>query len=227
MTHGKRRTLFFAGTDTDVGKTYVAATVARTLVAAGRRVGVYKPVASGCRVEDDFRVADDALALWNAAGHPQTLDEVCPQRFLAPLAPPVAAAAEGSVVDTDRLVDDAGAWDSDYDPLIVEGAGGLMSPIAEGMLNIDLVAKFEPCRLVIVAADRLGVIHQTIATCEAAKHRGVTPHGIVLSQPAQESDESTNSNLEQLRRYCDVPVIGHVAFGQTRVDESMIQKLLN
>ena len=89
------RGLFITGTDTEIGKTYVAALIARSLVAAGHRVGVYKPAASGCSRQGDSLVSDDALALWQAAGSPGTLAEVCPQVFAAPLAPHLAAAAEG------------------------------------------------------------------------------------------------------------------------------------
>ena len=67
------RGLFIAGTDTNVGKTYVAAMIARQLVAEGRRVGVYKPVASGCRWEGNELLSDDAVSLWEAAGKPGEL----------------------------------------------------------------------------------------------------------------------------------------------------------
>ena len=95
-----RRTpgLFITGTDTGVGKTYVATLIVRSLLRAGHRVGVYKPVASGCRPERGTLVSDDALALWDAAGRPGELERVCPQRFEAPLAPPLAARAEGKEV---------------------------------------------------------------------------------------------------------------------------------
>ena len=96
------RGLFITGTDTGVGKTYVAALIARWLPPAGRRVGVYKPAASGCsrQADGDELVSDDALALWNAAGRPGDLDRVCPQRFAAPLAPHLAAAGEGKQIDS-------------------------------------------------------------------------------------------------------------------------------
>ena len=94
------RGLFITGTNTGVGKTYVAALIARALAAAGRQVGVYKPAASGCQREaDGGLISDNALALWNAAGRPGELKRVCPQRFEAPLAPHLAAAREGKRLD--------------------------------------------------------------------------------------------------------------------------------
>src|SRR5262245_30914885 len=93
------RGLFITGTGTGVGKTYVAALVARVLRNSGRRVGVYKPVASGCEIRDGRLVSVDAIALWEAAGRPGSLDQVCPQLFAALLAPHLAARAEGRKVN--------------------------------------------------------------------------------------------------------------------------------
>ena len=99
MTRG----LFITGTNTSVGKTQISALIAQVLVAQGHRVGVYKPVASGCKREGPDLVAEDAVKLWKAAGQPGTLDEVCPQRFAAPLAPSLAAEIEGKSVDSHLL----------------------------------------------------------------------------------------------------------------------------
>ena len=85
--------LFISGTDTDVGKTAVATAIVRALVAGGRRVGVYKPVASGFSSAADER--SDAWRLWDAAGRRLAPEKVCPQSFAAPVAPPAAARAEG------------------------------------------------------------------------------------------------------------------------------------
>ena len=92
-----------------MGKTYVAALIARSLAASGRRVGVYKPAASGCVRDAQGRlVSDDAVALWEAAGRPGDLEHVCPQRFAAPLAPHLAARAEGREIDAGLLRTRAG-----------------------------------------------------------------------------------------------------------------------
>ena len=100
MTRQTIRGLFITGTDTEIGKTYVAALIARALVAAGHRVGVYKPAASGCERREGELVSDDALTLWQAAGSPGTLTEVCPQVFAAAGARiwPRATRASGSML---------------------------------------------------------------------------------------------------------------------------------
>ncbi len=214
MSHVTPKTLFFAGTDTDVGKTYVASLVAQGLYESGRRVGVYKPVASGCESIDGKLVAGDAVELWQAAGCPRSLADVCPQRFLAPLAPTQAAAAEGKQVDPHLLRGGADVWKDGFDVRIVEGAGGLFSPLAEGVLNIDLLKQFDQAKLIVVAANRLGVIHQVLATCEAARFRAIAPQAIILCQTTREADDSVANNQTEIQRYSDVPVIGNVGFGE-------------
>ena len=88
--------------------------------------------------------------------------------------------------------------------VIVEGAGGLFSPLADGILNIDLIQQLQ-ATTVLVAANRLGVIHQTLSTCEAAAKRGVHVMGIILCDPTGDADESTHSNSKQIAKYCLSP----------------------
>lgn len=223
VPHRTPTKVFFAGTGTEVGKTYVAALVARYLVDQGRRVGVYKPVASGCRDErgesasdswlgvEDGRISEDAVQLWRAAGQPRALEDVCPQRFLAPLAPPEAAACEGNAVDPAKLLAGVDCWCGDYDIVLVEGAGGLFSPLAEGVLNLDLAISME-APIVLVAANRLGVIHETLACVTAAANRGVSIAGIILSDVSDQDEPSKASNRSQIERYCDIPIIASVGY---------------
>ncbi|MCG8649736.1 MAG: dethiobiotin synthase [Pirellulales bacterium] len=226
VNHRTCETLFFAGTDTEVGKTYVASLVAAALRQRGHQVGVYKPVASGCRDQVGSRVADDAVSLWQAAGRPRQLDDVCPQKFIAPLAPPAAAQMEGVQVDASLLRRGADIWEQCSDVLVVEGAGGLFSPLAEGLLNIDLVRQFNAAKLVIVTADRLGVIHQTLAVCEAARHRGIEPHAIILSSLSETTELSSATNQQQISTYTSVPVLGRVAFGANQIANAIVQQLI-
>lgn len=211
MAHPTPITLFFAGTDTDVGKTYTAALATRMFCRAGHRVGVYKPVASGCREVDGDWIADDAVALWEAAGRPLSLETVCPQRLIAPLAPPEAAALQAQSVDADLLRSGAAPWMQGFDLLIVEGAGGLFSPLADRVLNVNLVQQLA-ADLIIVAANRLGVIHQTLATVDAARHHGLTPRGILLCEVEANGDASISSNARQIASYTSVPILGAVPF---------------
>ena len=224
MVHRKPPKLFFAGTDTDVGKTYVASLAARVIVDDGIKLGVYKPVASGCHTEQGQLIAEDAVSLWKAAGKPLSLEQVCPQRFKAPLAPPEAAALEKTQVDTGKLMDGIEIWEQNSELVIVEGAGGLFSPLADGILNIDLAQQLS-APVIVVAANRLGAIHQTLATCEAAAKRGIQPIGIVLCDPTGTADDSAKSNSEQIEKYCSVPILGSIPFNGTERDAEFLKSL--
>lgn len=214
MNNKRRPGLFVAGTDTGVGKTHVAAMVVRSLRAAGRSVGVYKPAASGClSAVDGSLISDDAQTLWEAAGRPGSLDAVCPQRFAAPLAPHLAAEAEGRTLDAELLRRGLDAW-LDYDVVVVEGAGGLFSPLGRDELNIDLAAELG-LPLVLVAANRLGTIHATLATLIAAAARApqLCIAGVVLNDAAPDDgrDASRRTNAAELRRLIRVPFLAEVA----------------
>lgn len=207
--------LFISGTGTGVGKTYVAALIAKALRESGKRVGVYKPVASGCEMRDGRRVSLDALALWAAAGQPGTLEAVCPQVFAAPLAPHLAARAEGRRVDATLLCSGLDFWHETSDVVLVEGAGGLMSPISDDDYNADLAEAFG-FPLVVVAANELGTINATLQTLvTAATYRdGLNVAGVVLNSARKhENDPSVNSNADELARRSVPPLLATVEHG--------------
>lgn len=225
---GRRRQpgLFITGTDTGVGKTYVGVMIVRALRAAGHRVGVYKPVATGCRREGARWISDDAVALWEAAGRPASLDQVCPQCFAAPLAPPVAAHEEGRKVDPHLLRSGFNFWRDQSDVVVVEGVGGLMSPLSEQDLVGDLAADLA-LPLVIVARNALGTINHTLLTLFAAsawpglnnRQADLRVAGVVLNQchdPA--GDPSVASNRGELEARWQDSVLAEVAWRSQRFE---------
>jgi dethiobiotin synthetase len=209
--------LFITGTDTDVGKTHVATMIARAVAAQGVRVGVYKPAGSACRLEDGRLISDDALQLWHAAGSPGDLEHVCPQRFVAPLAPHLAALKEGKQLDSALLRRGLDYWRERSDFLLIEGVGGLMSPMSDTEYVADLARDFG-YPLLVVARNQIGVINQTLQTLIAARSSkyGLEIAGIVLNRATPpDGDPSVPDNRRQLEIHCDAPVLAEVAFGQT------------
>jgi dethiobiotin synthetase len=211
------------GTDTGVGKTYVGCCILRELAKVSNSVGAYKPVASGVAVVED----SDAYLLWKASGFQGTLDQVNPQRFEAPLAPPVAAALEGKQVDEDLLLRGARNWRGNCDALIIEGAGGLMSPISHRFTNAHF-ARMLNTPLVLVAQDRLGVVHQVLTTIVAAEALGLRVVCVVLNQAIAvqpKTDPSVLSNrrlLEQfLKGMAEAPKILSLTHGVTDLDPAI------
>lgn len=180
--------LFVTGTDTGVGKTFVSCAIAAALRARGRSVAVMKPVETG--VED---VPLDAVRLRAAAADPAPPETICPWRFRAPLAPAAAAALEGVAIDVERMVALARERMQAAEWLLVEGAGGLLVPVAGRTTWLDLVRRLD-LPLLVVAANRLGTINHAALTARVARDAGIRVAGFVLSQPTAETDASAATN---------------------------------
>lgn len=198
--------LFVTGTDTGVGKTAVTVAIVRKLVRnRGLRVGVYKPVSSG--VEPGRFSESDAARLWEAAGRPLSIEAVCPQMFAAAISPPRSARAEGRLVDEQLLRAGFDAWRDASDIVIVEGAGGLLSPLGDTLLNADLALDLG-LPLVVVDAARLGSIGRTLAIVEAAAARGLRLAAVVLSQVEPLIEELAKDLVEESASNFDDPASG-------------------
>jgi dethiobiotin synthetase len=228
--------LFITGTDTNVGKTYVAALIARALNAAGYRVGPYKPAASGCRAaqasspcaqEGDRLISGDALLLWRAAGEPGEFDRVCPQCFQAPLAPHLAARAEGKEIDRNLLRNGLDYWRERSDIVLIEGAGGLLSPLGDGVCVADL-ARDLGFPLVIVARNALGAINHTLLTIRVAQDLyRLNVAGIVLNHPAPPgNDPSISMNRQEIALRTIVPILAEVLWGATEFNEMVDWRII-
>ena len=171
-----RRGLFVTGTDTGVGKT----TISVALLRHARRKGLtpipFKPAETGCASEPA-----DARALWRAARPPVAETEVCLYAFRLPAAPAQAAAAAGSRIDLERIADHAACLAAKGDFLLVEGAGGLLVPYADGVTGADL-AKRLGLPLLVVARTALGTVNHTALTLREADRAGLTIAGVILNQ---------------------------------------------
>jgi dethiobiotin synthetase len=205
--------LLITGTDTGVGKTHVTALLARHLLAQGMSFGIYKPVCSGGReVAGDIRW-DDIERLSAASGGKFPRERMCPQRFLAPLAPPLAAEAENRGVDEALLVSGADWWDGRVDRLLIEGVGGWLCPVSQSMTVADLAVRWQ-AETLIVAANRLGVINHTLLTVESIRRKGLPVRGVVLNEVMEEeaTDDFTAGNVSEISKHGDVIVFGVAPF---------------
>ena len=213
--------LFITGTDTEVGKTFVASLIVKQLSAAGHRVGVYKPVASDCVSDGRELVSEDAVHLWQAAGRPLSLEAVCPQRFEAPLAPHLSAAKSGHVLDASLLRTGIEVWADQCDVIIVEGAGGLMSPIGDDEFIADLAMDFG-YPAVIVTPNVIGAINQTLQTLITAScfRDGIPVAGVVLNDARSfDADISMESNREEIAKRSARPMLTRLRYEQEEFDD--------
>jgi dethiobiotin synthetase len=201
--------LFFTGTDTGVGKTVVTAGVARLLRQQGRTVQVCKPVATGARWSNGRWLADDTLRLAEAAGMSDGWDAITPWSFPEPVAPPVAARLAGIRLTLEALVAAVRRQERPESVVLVEGVGGLLCPLTEEHTVADLAAALG-LPLVVVARRSLGTLNHTLLTLEAALSRGVAVAGVVVNETTPVRDRADQSNVPELKKRIDVPVLAVV-----------------
>jgi dethiobiotin synthetase len=196
---------FVTGTDTGVGKTVVGCALVRALRGRGVDVGVFKPIETG--VTDDGPL--DARALREAAGVDDPLGRVCPQQFALAAAPTVAARDEGRSVDLDAVDRAFAAIRERREFVLVEGAGGLLAPAAEGVSMADLAARLG-LPLLVAARATLGTINHTLLTIDAAQHRDLPLLGVVISHADGALSPADRANLAALREALGRRLIGEI-----------------
>lgn len=208
------RGLFITGTDTGVGKTYVTAALARELTRQGVKVAAYKPVVTGVTTDPAGRPCwADVETLAAALADRYDTERICPQRFRAPVAPPVAARLEGTRVDPQLLRDGANWWRGGVDVLLVEGAGGLLCPLTDDETVADLASDLG-LPLLIVARQALGTINHTLLTIEVARSRGLRIAGVVLNEVEPVAgDASAATNADEIESRGQVPVLALMRHG--------------
>lgn len=201
MRQPTHRGVFVTGTDTGVGKTRVAVALGQLLVERGLTVRPRKPTESGCPRKDGGLVPQDAWALKIAAAAPEPIETVCPYPFQPAVAPDRAARLAGYPLDLAALAQACWAGNDGTDFLLVEGAGGFYSPLAEDALNADLAVMLG-LPVLLVAADRLGCINHILLCVEAIRRHGLPLAGVVLNQLAPGMDQDMD-NAADLARWLD------------------------
>jgi dethiobiotin synthetase len=194
--------VFVTGTGTEVGKTVVAATIARTLAAEGRRVAVFKPAVTGL----DEGVETDHALLRRASGSGQSDEEIAPYRFGPPASPHLAAALAGEEIKPERRRQAAAAAAAGADAIVCEGVGGLLVPLTPTYLVRDLAADLG-YPLVVVASPGLGTINHTLLTLESALAAGLEIAAVVLTPWPEDPTEIEHSNRKTLTDRTGVPVL--------------------
>jgi dethiobiotin synthetase len=262
--------VFVTGTDTEVGKTVVSCGIARALrltpvidpVGAGAdrgggggkrgggrprltRVGVFKPMASGCRREREGLVNEDAEALAHYADSDQPLDVINPVRYRLPMSPAACVEAEGVPVDWAAVRRSLSVIDRSSDVVVIEGAGGVLCPLSPSgwdgsmvggggersvatprggaVTVLDLMA-WVGYPAIVVARAGLGTLNHTAMTVALLRSAGVRVAGVVMNgyegDAARQEDASMSSNRQWIERLTGVPVVATVPRIEGRVDPS-------
>lgn len=195
------RGVFVTGTGTEVGKTVVAAVIARSLTAAGLKVAVFKPAVTGLEEPGE---ADHEL-LHRATGSDLSAADIAPYRFEPPASPHLAAALAGEEIDPERLLKAVSAAVANANRLVCEGVGGLLVPLAPGYSVRDFAVDLA-MPLVIAAPPGLGTINHTLLTIEAARAAGLEVRGVVLTPWPGQPGVIEESNRQTIATLGDVEV---------------------
>lgn len=192
------KAFFVAGTGTDLGKTHIGCALLETVRKRGLRVDAFKPVVSG--FDPEAPETSDPARLAVALGRPDAWAEVSPRRYRAPLAPNLAARLEGDVLRMDDLIADCRAWlgGRDVDLSLVEGAGGVMSPMTDEATNLDLMAALG-LPILLVAGSYLGTASHLLTALEVVRARSLTVAAIVVSESLDAPD--LDQTVEMLRAF--------------------------
>jgi dethiobiotin synthetase len=209
-----KQTLFITGTDTGVGKTVLTALLTRFLRERGVHAAALKPVCSGSR--------DDARKIFAAMNGALTLDEINPWHFRAQVAPLLAARLENKQVKLSQVLAHACMMQKHFDVLLVEGAGGLLSPLGDNFNSRDLILALRATPI-IVAQNKLGAVNQVLLTLEALPKILRAKARVVLMSPPK-PDASTKTNGMLLAEFFDAKRIFELPHFGGKIDAARVLK---
>ena len=195
---------FITGTDTEIGKTYVASALIRYLVGQGYRVAAMKPVASGCEKTSDGLRNDDALSLMAAANVTVPYEVVNPYAFEPAIAPHIAADRAGQLIDIDKISALAQTIEADY--LVIEGVGGWCVPLGGGCLLAEL-ARATAEEVIIVVGMRLGCINHALLTAAQVERDGMPVKGWIANHVDPDM-QAQSENIKTLQALMPVSMLG-------------------
>jgi dethiobiotin synthetase len=208
------RGIFITGTDTGVGKTYIAERLALDLRKRGINVGVMKPAETGCHHRAGMLIPSDALRLMKAAGSDDSLAFVNPYRFREPLAPLVSARRAGKIIEPRVIAQSFNILRSRHEFVIVEGAGGIMVPLTPRYTYCDLAYTLG-LPVVIVSRPGLGTINHTLLTISALRARDISIAGIIINYAADwKKGLAEKTSLSVIEEMSKLPILGTVFHGE-------------
>lgn len=205
------KSYFIIGTDTNVGKTYVASALVQHFVRLGFQSLGMKPIASGCqRNQRGELINDDAQALINASNVSAPLNLINPYRFEPAIAPHIAAMQAGVVIDLYEITRAYAQLITLAEALVVEGAGGFFVPLNETQTLADLAVQLN-IPIILVVGMRLGCINHALLTMEAIQSRGLCLTGWVANQ-IDPNFEMFEENLASLKKRIVAPCLSVVGW---------------
>ena len=207
--------LFISGSGTDVGKTFIAKRIVG-LLSESIPVAVRKPVESDCKLLNGKLITKDASALLHMSNVNDSIDVVCAYKYEQCCSGEVASSAANVTLTLTHLLD--ACQSQEY--VVIEGAGGLLSPIAQNTLNIDLIVALD-LPMVIVVKDELGAVNQALLALKVAEQYRLNVSCVVLNQ----IQENSLNNAEAIKHYCHSKVVIFSEVNLTAFEDNMRQIL--
>ena len=217
------KSFFVSGTDTDVGKTWVAAGLARAIRNMGVDIGIMKPFAAGTAKETGYK-SDDVQILANAAKVNDPEDLVNPQFFPIPAAPYTAMKMSDILekVNTDLVLQKFKKLSELHECILVEGMGGIMTPILKNYFITNLINDLN-LETILVTRNRIGTLNHTIMTCQMAKKYGIRIKGIIINEIDLDG-YAVDVLKDDLEDITGITVLGSIPFFNT-LDVDLIAKV--
>lgn len=214
------RDLLVTGTDTGVGKTIVTCRLLAQLCQAGINAVGMKPVASGLTQKNGRWVNADVEAIYQETGQDVDRAVMNPYAFKAFIAPHLAARQEGRKIELDRIEDCYQQMRSYADQVVIEGAGGVMTPLNEHQSFIDLAERLS-LSVILVVAIRLGCINHARLSAQAVVTAGIPLVGWVANYPGVENERDPDVE-GALKLLLPAPCIGVIPYGAQGIKDSKI-----
>ena len=223
--------LFISGTGTGVGKTLIAGAIAKILTEKGLAVGVFKPIATGCKRTWDGLISDDTEFLAHCANSNESLATITPVGYLTPAAPVVSAFCDGPAIDFEKIASAYRRICQGSDIVIVEGIGGVRVPLTLEFDVLDLAAELG-LAVVIVAGPNLGTINHTLMTIDCVRAAKLKIAGVVItgydgtkSTTAEDTAPDVISQCGQIEVLSVVPFDDTIDFENSNPGEFVIKTL--
>jgi len=215
------RKLFITGTNTEVGKTFVTCEMLEYLVKSKKSIAAFKPVETGCNKNNKILQPNDSKRFFKVLGKTLSLDLINPYRFIPPISPNRAIRLAKKNITLNDYCDKLNLLKT-FDYILIEGAGGLCSPLSCDGLNIDFAKKVK-MDSILVARDEIGVINNVILSINTFIKYKLNLKAIVLNRINPKQPHGMD-NVKELRSFTNIPIIQIIKGSPT---ERAVKKLLN
>ncbi|MEC9206252.1 MAG: dethiobiotin synthase [Pseudomonadota bacterium] len=203
MKKSQKVKIFVTGSDTNVGKTYVANSLIQFIISQGFSITPFKPIETGCKRFNNQLIPNDSNRFFKSIKQKIALDKINPYRFFHPLSPNKAIKLAKKRIFLENYLNKLHKLPKN-DVLLIEGAGGLFSPIALDGLNVDLIKRIQ-AKTILVVEDKLGAINSALLNIECCKNKKINLVGIILNRKVKEIPKGMD-NMKEIRSYSDIPI---------------------